>query len=607
MDLSFGCNVQVEKLNDRFETIKCDRLCNCTLSLWRNEFREIVLTVCKPPKTDLKYVLLNVKLHSKFLKEGKSTIVLTNHNVRLLLSNCPPSSLKNFFQVLSVKLFNYKKQLVSERKKMIYLKSSALDEISPLNEKDMNAVNASNLKSAGAINSKTVLGKRKNPLKDQTNIYLDDLKIKNRILSLPADNLNKDQAHVINLIKQRKNVFFTGSAGTGKSYLLRHIIGILPPSETFVTASTGIAACHVGGMTLHSFAGVHTVGPTKNLISKIQSNKSALRQWRSCKRLIIDEISMIDAELFDCIEAVARGICDNTKPFGGIQLIICGDFFQLPPVSKSKEKKKLCFQAKCWESCIDAYRELQIVYRQTDSKFIKLLQDIRIGMCNSKTTEILKATSSNKVGQNGIVPTKLCTHIENVKYINQLELDKLKGKSFLYQAQDSSELYTTVLDQYLSDSKSLSLKVGAQVMLTKNVDVSKSLVNGARGVVIGFTNTQHPLPIVNFLSGVKQVVGLEVYSIKISSDVLAIRKQLPLKLAWAMSIHKSQGMSLDCVEMCLSRVFECGQAYVALSRAKSLSGLRVLDFDASCVRSNIDALRFYRRLRQQQNFVNSCV
>ena len=601
MDVSFECNVQLEKLNNHFETIKCDKYRSCRLSLWRNEFKEIVVSICKSPKTDFKFVLLDVKIHSKFLKEGKSTIVLLNHNIRLLLSNCPPTSLKKFFQVLTVKLFNYKKKIVSERKKLNQCKSIVLDEISPLNEKDINLINANHSKTIEANSLKSVLGKRK-ILANPTNVK-PDLQSKKRIITLPSDLLNFGQKHVVNLIKQRKNIFFTGSAGTGKSYLLRHIIGMLPPSETFVTASTGVAACQIDGMTLHSFAGVHSVGPINNIISKVLNNKTLLKQWKTCKHLIIDEISMIDADLFDCIEAVARAICDNTKPFGGIQLIICGDFFQLPPVSKSKDNKNYCFQAKSWKTCIDTYYELQKIYRQTDSKFIDLLQDIRLGICGSKTTAILKATSLNKLGFNGIVPTKLCTHIENVKKINKSELDKLKGKMFYYEAQDSSDLFSSILDQYLPDSKLLLLKVGAQVMLTKNIDISKKLVNGARGIVIAFTKTQHPLPVVSFLTGTKQVVELETYSIKISSDVLAVRKQLPLKLGWAISIHKSQGMSLDCVEMSLSRVFEYGQAYVALSRATSFSGLRVLDFDASSVQSNIKVLRFYRELREQQRYL----
>ena len=596
MDIAFNCNVVVESLNSQNETIKNEKSSNASLSLWRNEFREIVLLVSRSPKPELKLTLQDVKIHSKFLKEGKSTIVLPKHKVRLLLSNCPPACLKKFFQVLSVKLFNFKKNIVSDQKKLIACLPRALDEISPLSEKDLNSVNSSKQKKM----SNAADCKRKHPFCDQTNIKPVQPSAKKCMISLPADCLNNDQKHVINLIKQGKNVFFSGSAGTGKSYLLRHIIGMLPPTETFVTASTGVAACHIGGMTLHSFAGFHNVGPVDQLIARVQKNKIAMKQWKACKHLVIDEISMIDGDFFDCLEAVGRSVGDETKPFGGIQLIISGDFFQLPPVSKKDDKKCYCFQAKSWITCIDCCWELRKVYRQTDAAFINLLQDIRFGMCNAKTMATLKATKLNKLNQHGIIPTKLCCHVVDVKQINQSHLEKLSGKEYQYTAHDSSEHFSPVLDRLLPDTTVVTLKVGAQVMLTKNIDIAKKLVNGARGVVVGFTNAQQPLPVVYFLSGTKKSVELEKYTVKIFCDVTAIRKQLPLKLAWAISIHKSQGMSLDSVEMSLSQVFENGQAYVALSRATSLAGLRVLSIDSTSVRSNIDVLRFYRRLREMQ-------
>ena len=609
MDITISCSVNIETLNSQRETIKCEKIQGCSLALWRNEFREIVLSVSKPSKPSVKFVLRDVKIHSKFLNEGKSTIILLNHSVRLLLSNCPPAGLKKFFQVLSVKLLNFKKQSVSEKKKLLSCLPSCLDEISPLSEKDLDAVN--NIKQPVKIaNSKSVLGKRTSVLSDKTNSVVSDASTasstsKKRKLVLSETCLNADQQQVINLIKKGKNVFFTGSAGTGKSYLLRHIIRLLPPSETFVTASTGIAACHIGGMTLHSFAGIHEIGPVNLLVKRVRSQKATFKQWKVCKHLIIDEISMIDAELFDCIESLARILRENKKPFGGIQVIVCGDFFQLPPVSKPSQKKQYCFLAQSWSKCIDYTWELQQVYRQTDSAFVRLLQEIRLGKCTAKTVAVLKKTQSHNLIANGIIPTKLCTHTEDVRQINQSELGKLSGKPVSFNAQDSSEHFTPILDKLLPETKLLTLKIGCQVMLTKNIDVSKKLVNGARGVVLAFTASQKPLPIIGFLNGSRHTMQLESYAIKASGDITMFRKQLPLKLAWAISIHKSQGMSLDSVEMSLSRVFEMGQAYVALSRATSLSGLRVLSFDSSCVCSSVDVLRFYRLLRERQRHFNN--
>ena len=601
MGISITCCVIVEVLNDQMETIKNDKWSNGSLSLWRNEFRQIVLTVTSSKSSNcLTYVLQNVKIHSKFMKEGKSAIVLANHKVRLLLSNCPPGSLKKFFQVLSVKLFNIKKQLVSERKMLTSCLTKSLDEISPLSEKDIDAVNKTK---EGNSNTKckSNVNKRRQPFSNHTNNGSGSIPSKKRKLVMSSNLLNFDQNHVVGLVKQGLSVFFTGSAGTGKSYLLRHLIGLLPPSETFVTASTGVAACHIGGMTLHSFAGFHDVAPLKSLIDKVRGQKTVLKQWKSCHHLIIDEISMIDAEFFDCVEAVARVVKGNNEPFGGIQLIISGDFFQLPPVAKTVEKKQYCFQAQSWHKCVRCCWELQTIYRQTDASFIKMLQEVRLGRCTSNTVALLKKTQTNIISRNGVIPTKLCTHVKDVKQINQSELDKLGGKPIHFTAQDSDDHFTPVLDKLLPETKLLTLKIGCQVMLTKNIDVSKKLVNGARGVVVAFTNSSTLFPVVKFLCGITRTVQFEHFLMKASCETIMIRKQLPLKLAWAISIHKSQGMSLDCVEMSLSRVFEKGQAYVALSRATSLNGLRVLSFDTSCICSSIDVIRFYRKLRNDQN------
>ena len=287
-----------------------------SLSLWRNEFREIVILLTKSAKLEpLKYVLQDVKIHSKFMKEGKSTLILANHNVRLLLSNCPPADLKRFFQVLSVKLANFKVNgKVSQRKKLLAGLPKAFEEISPINEKDINTVNNMRKENEIKINEKAAGGKRKQPFSDQTNMTSGSKQTANappskkRMLVLPTDNLSIEQKHVLKMIKRGKNVFLTGSAGTGKSFLLRHIIGMLPPSHTAVTASTGVAACHIGGMTLHSFVGIKESMPFNQAITCVRNHKAVARQWKTCKHLIIDEISMIDADFFDCIEAIARVI-----------------------------------------------------------------------------------------------------------------------------------------------------------------------------------------------------------------------------------------------------------------------------------------------------------
>lgn len=619
---SVTCSVIVEHLNQvNNETIRKSTYKNATISLYRNEFREIVLGVIgnknsKAPM--LKKTIRDVKIHCKFLKEGKITVHLPNHSVRIMMSNCPPDVLKNFCKLLSTKVLRQKaSETVSDKQRLAGLKKS-LEEISPLNEKDIKAVQVATDKklSQGKENKplKTLNRKRKLPISNENEKESSKTASKRKQISLSTITLNKEQKTVLAAIERKQNIFFTGSAGTGKSYLLRYIVGMLPPSHTFVTASTGVSACQINGMTLHSFAGIgRGTGPVKEIIQSMSKKSGVVKQWKQCRHLIIDEISMIDAEMFDKLDVIARVLRQNNDPFGGIQLILCGDFFQLPPVSKNgQDKKKLCFQSKAWKHCIDLCVELRQIYRQKDASFVRLLQEIRIGRCTPSTTAILESTANNKLDKNGIIATRLCTHRDDVDFTNKTKIEKLSGEYVKFKSLDNSEAYSTWLDQALPDTKLLRLKLGAQVMLTKNIDVGNGLVNGARGVITGFKTASGSLavttqqraqaaaPIVKFLSGLEMAITPERWSLKIAQDCMAIRRQIPLKLAWAVSIHKSQGMTLDCVEMTLSRVFECGQAYVALSRASSLTGLRVMDFTSSCVRSNVDALRFYRKLREDQ-------
>uniref|UniRef100_H0VBU4 ATP-dependent DNA helicase PIF1 n=1 Tax=Cavia porcellus TaxID=10141 RepID=H0VBU4_CAVPO len=419
-------------------------------------------------------------------------------------------------------------------------------------------------------------------------------------LSLPHSKpqLSEEQAAVLGHVLKGQSVFFTGSAGTGKSYLLKRILGSLPPTGTVATASTGIAACHIGGTTLHAFAGIGSgQAPLAQCVALAQ--RPGVRQrWLSCQRLVIDEISMVEADLFDKLEAVARAVRQQQKPFGGIQLIICGDFLQLPPVTKGSQPPRFCFQARSWRRCVPVSLELTEVWRQADPTFISLLQAVRVGRCSDEVTQQLRATAAHKVGRDGIVATRLCTHQDDVALTNERQLQELPGEVHSFKALDSHPELAQTLDAQCPVSQLLQLKLGAQVMLVKNLAVSRGLVNGARGVVVGFEAEGRGLPQVRFLCGVTEIIHTDRWTVQATGSQVLTRQQLPLQLAWALSIHKSQGMSLDCVEISLSRVFASGQAYVALSRARSLQGLRVLDFDPLVVRCDARALRFCATLRQ---------
>ncbi|XP_062569791.1 ATP-dependent DNA helicase PIF1-like [Saccostrea cucullata] len=611
------CTLTVEELSKSGDVQKSSVHKNIFISVGRNEFRDVVLKV-ELQRKDLKFSLRELRIHKKFAKDGKSTIRIPDKNMNLLISNCPPDKLIYFLKLLSTKFeCGRLKGFISERKKLLSDVPKAFEEISPLTVKDLKTVHearAKELESKPDIftpKGKSV-GKRKRSLEDdKENRPVQKSKLMCSSLNPSAIavpvKLSKEQNTILDAVLQGKNVFFTGSAGTGKSFLMRRIIGSLPPQHTFATASTGVAACHIGGTTLHAFAGIGSGSAPLEQCVQLASRPQIAQQWRKCHHLVIDEISMVDGSLFDKLETIARVVRKNDNPFGGIQLIICGDFLQLPPVTKGTDKKTFCFQAKSWSKCIQVNMELKEVRRQNDLSFINILQNVRLGKCSEETYQVLRETAQNNIQKNGILATRLCTHKEDVNKINLYHLGKLQGDEKTFVALDGDEVYQNQLEVLSPVPKKLILKVGAQVMLAKNLEVQRGLVNGARGVVVGFDKKNQDYPVVKFVSGEEEVIWPVRWTFKLSGTVYINRKQLPLKLAWAISIHKSQGMTLDCVEMSLSKVFEAGQTYVALSRAKSLQGLRILDFDRSCVHANSDVLRFYHKLELTRKMMQTTI
>lgn len=573
------------------------------VSICRNEFKEVLLSVCcttgKLSKVPQIFNLKDAELHYKFIKEGKLTVNAKKSSTRVFIMDAPPHILKEFVKTLLVKL-EIKTKALSDRDllaKRPYVKSE-LQEISPLSKTDIDKANELRSKPKQVLkptNNQQNPFKRRLPFEDLTN---KPQAIKRKILTLTKFNFNSKQKQALESIKRGENVFFTGGAGTGKTFLLKHAIGSLSPSGLFITASTGVAACHIGGITLHQFAGVGKATDSPQECLKQALRKSGtVKRWKSCKNLIIDEISMVSSNFFDILDYLGRAFNVNNKhkPFGGIQLIICGDFFQLPPVYKGTgNNKKFCFQSKAWSNCNFRVVELNQVYRQKDPKFINILRGIRVGLCDKAAAQMLKNTEYNKVSKGSIVATKLCTHRKNVEETNKNCLEKLHGEPRTYTYKDESPYYSTFINQLLPDTVSVTLKVGAQVMLTKNINPSIGLVNGTRGVVTALGKN---FPVVKFIGGHEQTIGLERWSVKVTPDLTVIRRQVPLKLGWAVSIHKSQGMTIDFVEMNLEQVFEQGQAYVALSRVRSLEGLRVERFSSSCIRVNPDVIKFYKSIR----------
>ena len=400
----------------------------------------------------------------------------------------------------------------------------------------------------------------------------------------------KEQDEIIEqVVEYKKNVFYSGQAGTGKSVLLREIISRLNPNDVAVTASTGIAACNINGCTLHSFAGIRTGDQIVTDLIKAM-NKQAVYRWRKTKILIIDEISMIDGRLFDKIEEIARTIRQNNRPFGGIQLLICGDFLQLPPVG---EDTIFAFEAVSWNSCIDRTFILTNVFRQTEKEFLTALSEIRMGEPSRKTNELFENLDRDQDTEDGIIPTQLFPLRSQADVVNDEFVGKLSGEEKTYIAKDycTFESYAKKLDKDCIAPKTIRLKIGAQVIFLLNKPDLK-LVNGTVGKVIRFSKSTK-LPVVKFSNGVIHQVSENTWEIKSGKKVVATRTQLPLILAYALTIHKSQGQTLKYVSVDLSKVFEHGQVYVALSRATSLDGLKVIGYDPMKIKANQTVLDYY--------------
>ncbi|KAF9610204.1 hypothetical protein IFM89_021142 [Coptis chinensis] len=410
-------------------------------------------------------------------------------------------------------------------------------------------------------------------------------------------------------MSKTQSVFITGSAGTGKSFLVSIAIDILKndvykPGEVFVTASTGIAACALNGQTLHSFAGIGLgVGDKHVLLKKVVKNATAFKRWKSVKALVIDEVSMISCDLFDKLEYIARSLRGRVdKPWGGIQLIVSGDFFQLPPIVEDPLGREFAFEANCWNASFDLQVELTQVFRQSEREFIDLLQGVRRGRKDEEHLRILQHCCNEPVDSSVTVP-RLYPLNMHVQRVNDARLRSLSGEIFKYTAKDTGKNpWKWQLSNGVAPDE-LELGIGARVMLIKNKDVGVGLVNGATGTIVDFVHhtgkkswgafAKCLLPKVRFDSGLEHVIEPDEWHVMEGEKALATRKQIPLILAWAISIHKCQGMTLDCLHTDLSNAFGYGMVYVALSRVRNLQGLYLSGFDSSKIKAHPKVLEFY--------------
>ncbi len=393
------------------------------------------------------------------------------------------------------------------------------------------------------------------------------------------------QNTALDILKSGKNVFITGSAGTGKTYLLNLYTQYLKERRVYPTivAPTGIAASHLGGQTIHSF---FALGIRESIdegyVDFLLDKKYLKSRFSKLKLLIIDEVSMISPELFSSMDLILRGFKGTDAPFGGVQVVISGDFFQLPPISKVPKEKRFAWQSPVWKALNLQTCYLQEKFRQDDDRLIGILDDIRSGEISASSEELLASRHEKELSI--ATPTKLYTHNVDVDRINLEELDKLDGepKLFVYESKGSAKNIEKIFKSSLV-LETLALKKGAVVIFIKN-NQELGYVNGTTGTVLSFSPIDN-MPIVRTTEGKKIKLDLEDWSLENDSGkVTATVSQVPLRLAWAITIHKSQGMTLDAAEIDLSKTFETGQGYVALSRIKNIEGLRLMGLNTMALR-----------------------
>lgn len=435
------------------------------------------------------------------------------------------------------------------------------------------------------------------------------------------DDCIEEQRYAIEAVIAGKSIFLTGPGGTGKSYLLKTLYEEFKKTDKVlaVTAMTGCAALLLGShaTTLHSWAGIGLgTGSMSDMIRSIRMNGKKKKNWKNTTCLVIDEVSMLTPELLAVLDEVGRNIRKTNRPFGGLQIVFVGDFYQLPPITNSA--LKFAFQSDIWNMTIEENFQLKQIHRQRDPVFQRVLEEARIGKLSDECYNILLSRKGLTWKGNAIRPTLLFTRNADVNTINQTKMLKLPGEFVVFRATtvsakeekkgikafftplsepvavpEDGDFRIQKLDKGASYEVELKLKVGAQVMLTINLNPELGLVNGSRGVVRGF---EGGLPIVEFLSSPRPR-AVEHHIWQSDGDDPVFRKQIPLRVAYALTIHKAQGASLDSALVDIGQAtFECGQAYVALSRVRSLEALYVHDLDRGAFRADKAVTEFYSKL-----------
>lgn len=420
------------------------------------------------------------------------------------------------------------------------------------------------------------------------------------------------QKDALDILKTGANVFLTGAAGSGKTHVLRQYLSYLEENgiNVGITASTGIAATHMGGVTIHSWAGIGIKDKLSDWdIDAISQKEKTAKRICDAKVLIIDEISMIHHYRLDLINRVLKYVRNSEMPFGGLQIVVSGDFFQLPPISRPQtidhngllfidedgNKAKFAYHAKAWQDADLTVCYLEENWRHNDKEYLNILNAIRNDQLSDKIINILKSKIRHPDRAN-ISRTRLYSHNINVDRENERELSKLKGYVEHYEMTSKGKKNLVLnLKKTCLAPEILKLKVGAKVMFVKN-NFEKGYVNGTTGIVKKCT----PYEIVIATKSGKHI-RVEIHSWHLEDHEgksLAKIEQYPLRLAWAITIHKSQGMSLDEAEIDLSESFEKGMGYVALSRVRTLDGLSLIGINDIALKVHEEAIEYDKIFRE---------
>lgn len=389
--------------------------------------------------------------------------------------------------------------------------------------------------------------------------------------------MTQDIAYKV-LTTTNRNILLTGKPGAGKSFLTNKYIEYLLDngiSGIEVTASTGIAALNIGGKTLHSFLGIRGDVVDDSDIEDIVANRWTVNRIKKTKILIIDEVSMVSDRLLDLADIICREVRGNDKPFGGIRVILVGDFFQLPPVSKKGEPKAgFAFKAKVWEKADFGVCYLTEQHRSNDDTFNDILSGIRTGVITDDHKKLLKTHIFDLLPEDIGPHVRLDTHNKRVDDFNNMRLSRLTTPASIYNMTgQGTEAQIAMLKNMCQSPEKLVLREGARVIFTQNDNVDQQYVNGTVGEVTEVHTNRVVVKVNNNYIEVTPRSWELATGYGKNKTVHASITQLPLRLAWAITIHKSQGMTLDKAVIDLSRVFESGQGYVAISRLRSLSGL----------------------------------